>query len=451
MADLNTDINKYLRGELTPAEMHALEERALRDPFLADALEGAAQITPEKAQADLENLQHLLQKRIQDKRGKEIAFWVWPARIAAGLLLLVLSTVVIINLTTRKSDDSLALNNRLSPAAENEDVKEDFKEEPKTTPSPSAIEKDDGKLPVLRQADETASTQGPAVQSQKDISSPPSPAIEKELSPTTADVKADDEEVNDALAAGEETVEPATPAGALKKSEARRFSVREDESKQKDAAGAASVRPAQDAVLSKRIARGQVKSANGVALPGVNVMIKGTNLGTITDSGGNYQISLGQDHSGLVFSHIGFASVELQTVQEARSDIQLHVDDSQRAEVVVAGETGDRAQDNSMTSPYEMTTPVGGRQAFKQYLEKNLRYPEEALKKKVEGSVTIQFAVDRSGKRSDYVVIKSIGSGCDEEVIRLIRQGPAWMPAKRNNETTRDIVKVMMKFELPEK
>ena len=46
MADYKNDIDKYLRGEMTPAEMNALEKKALQDPFLADALEGAQQLSP---------------------------------------------------------------------------------------------------------------------------------------------------------------------------------------------------------------------------------------------------------------------------------------------------------------------------------------------------------------------------------------------------------------------
>ena len=46
MADYKHDIDKYLRGEMTPAEMNALEKKALQDPFLADALEGAQQLPP---------------------------------------------------------------------------------------------------------------------------------------------------------------------------------------------------------------------------------------------------------------------------------------------------------------------------------------------------------------------------------------------------------------------
>ncbi|MBT1686614.1 hypothetical protein [Dawidia soli] len=58
MADDHHDIERYLNGELSPAEMHALEKKALYDPFLADALEGAAQLAPAELSADLQQLQN---------------------------------------------------------------------------------------------------------------------------------------------------------------------------------------------------------------------------------------------------------------------------------------------------------------------------------------------------------------------------------------------------------
>jgi TonB family protein len=98
-----------------------------------------------------------------------------------------------------------------------------------------------------------------------------------------------------------------------------------------------------------------------------------------------------------------------------------------------------------------MAAPAGGRKAFKQYLETNLRYPEQALKNNVEGKVTVQFTVESNGKLSDFKVLKGLGYGCDEEVIRLIQQGPAWSPSKRSTEPIRDKVKVRLRFSLPKK
>ena len=58
---------------------------------------------------------------------------------------------------------------------------------------------------------------------------------------------------------------------------------------------------------------GQVKSADdGVALPGVNVLEKGTTNGTVTDASGNYQIKILNANATLVYSFIGYATQEKQ-------------------------------------------------------------------------------------------------------------------------------------------
>ena len=44
MDEYKDDIERYLSGKMTPAEQHAIEKKALSDPFLADALEGAESI-----------------------------------------------------------------------------------------------------------------------------------------------------------------------------------------------------------------------------------------------------------------------------------------------------------------------------------------------------------------------------------------------------------------------
>jgi TonB family protein len=445
MADRQYDIEKYLKGELTPAEMFALEEQALRDPFLAEALEGASQIKPHELEADLKKLQHTLADRVQRKPEKVVAFWVWPARIAAGLLLLIVSTIVVVTLTTRHSpEEDLALNKPSNPAAENQD------DEKGHTLSDS-IEKGDDKLLSQSKPTEAVTTPAPRDEPSEAAEIPAaSPVIEKEAprSPTETrsndKAKIVDESIEEEIA--QANPQPAAAAGELKKSEAGRMSVRKKDSRKESAAGAATDRSAQDEAIPDRIVKGQVVAKDGTGLPGVNVMVKGSNLGTVTDAAGNYQISIGRDASSLVFSFIGFTAAEVPATQLDKP-IQLNEDLTSLSEVVVTG-YGVSTSDDSETT-YEMAAPAGGRRAFKQYLEKNLRYPAVAMEKKVEGKVTIQFTVEATGQLSDFKVVKGIGSGCDEEVIRLIQQGPTWAPAKKNNDALKDIVKVRMKFELP--
>lgn len=63
----------------------------------------------------------------------------------------------------------------------------------------------------------------------------------------------------------------------------------------------------------------------------------------------------------------------------------------------------------------------GGKTAFKEYVKKNLVYPESALEKGVEGVVHLSARIDGNGQVSEVVVEKGIGSGCDEEAVRLIK------------------------------
>jgi len=62
----------------------------------------------------------------------------------------------------------------------------------------------------------------------------------------------------------------------------------------------------------------------------------------------------------------------------------------------------------------------GGKEAFKKYIKENLKYPEEALQKKVEGVVQLSAAIDDNGNVLDVTVEKGLGAGCDEEAVRLI-------------------------------
>jgi TonB family protein len=444
MADWKYDIDKYVNGELTPAEMHALEEQALRDPFLADALEGASQIKPADLEADLKGLQYMLADRLKSKQGKVVAFWVWPARIAAGLLLLILSTLVVVTLTTRHSpEQDLAVNEQSKPAADSKDQQ--------TSPIQlDSVEKETDNLLSQAKSKEEDTTPAPRVESKAAEVPAASPAVENEAPLATAESRTEDNaKVADDFIVEEKITQvnpqPSAPAGELKKSEAARTSVRKRDDNKESAAGAAAQRSAQDEAINQRIIKGRVVSKEGTGLPGVNVMIKGSTLGTVTDAQGNYQISVSPG-AGLVFSFIGYAATELSAGELDQSPVQLNEDVMSLSEVVVVA-YGEASGTNETT--YEMATPSGGRKAFKQYLEKNLRYPKSALEKKIEGKVTVQFVVEPTGQLSDFKVIKGIGSGCDEEVIRLITQGPSWTPAKKNNDSVKDVVKVRMKFEIP--
>ena len=63
---------------------------------------------------------------------------------------------------------------------------------------------------------------------------------------------------------------------------------------------------------------------------------------------------------------------------------------------------------------------IGGSKAFKEFISENLRYPEIALKAKVEGFVIVEYDIHDNGTVSNPRVLKGLGYGCDEEAIRVV-------------------------------
>jgi peptidyl-prolyl cis-trans isomerase B (cyclophilin B) len=102
MTDYRHDIEKYLKGELTPSERNALERKALYDPFLADALEGAEQIKAGEFSVDVAGLN----ERIAVK--KTVSVWMWTARIAAGLAIILVSTFIVWSVMKTEPSPDLA-------------------------------------------------------------------------------------------------------------------------------------------------------------------------------------------------------------------------------------------------------------------------------------------------------------------------------------------------------
>src|SRR5690606_15155824 len=85
-----------------------------------------------------------------------------------------------------------------------------------------------------------------------------------------------------------------------------------------------------------RSVTGKVTSAeDGSTLPGVNVILKGTTTGTVTDIDGNYRITVPEDGGTLVFSFIGLATQEAVVGARSVVDIQMVSDVEQLGEVVV--------------------------------------------------------------------------------------------------------------------
>lgn len=93
------------------------------------------------------------------------------------------------------------------------------------------------------------------------------------------------------------------------------------------------------------------------------------------------------------------------------------------------------------------TFPGGDGELFK-FVNKHIKYPYQAQKAEVSGTVYVEFIVNSDGHLSDFRVLKGQGFGLDEEALRVIKMSPDWVPGKNNGKSVRVRVQVPIKFRL---
>lgn len=78
--------------------------------------------------------------------------------------------------------------------------------------------------------------------------------------------------------------------------------------------------------VQDKIIEGHVTTEGGAPLPGVNVLVEGTNVGVMTDLDGNYSVEVNADSRVLIFSYIGFKTKPVKIENENRIDVVLKED-----------------------------------------------------------------------------------------------------------------------------
>ena len=92
--------------------------------------------------------------------------------------------------------------------------------------------------------------------------------------------------------------------------------------------------------------------------------------------------------------------------------------------------------------------PNGGLEGWSQYLSSNLKYPEEAREKGISGTVIATFLVNNEGNLYDIEILRGIGGGCDEELLRVLKNSPTWTPGKlRTGEAVNTKQRMPVKFQ----
>ncbi|OWP64297.1 hypothetical protein CDA63_04460 [Hymenobacter amundsenii] len=446
-------LRRYVAGELPPAEEHAVEAHTLECDQCADVLEGLEMRPAAVTDASLAELRHRLHARVAELATEtpetatlSVPQWNWRPLAAAAALLFTLGLAVWLLLirqpgsspevASRPQQAQRKANYALNSASEAEiaDLDEATPMAEPTAPTvalplPAAPE-----VAVVRPA--AAPRQLPVGRSRGGKS-----ARNQEPQLAAADVAVADQ------VSPEPITTAAPPAVAAAASETSKLA-RATKSAPLPAAAPdiaiAATEPSMGVVA--RTVQGRITDQAGQPVPGATVLVPGTKTGVSTDADGRFALAVPPLASQLAISSIGYTT-QTRALRPTDSTLALALapDNKQLSEVVVV------RREAPPGLPSVGPLPAGGYPAFRQYLRDSLDYPDKAREKQLQGYVRLQFLVGVDGKLSDIKVTSKLSPECDEEAIRLLKEGPAWFPGVQSNRRTARKVEVKVPFSLEEK
>lgn len=112
-----------------------------------------------------------------------------------------------------------------------------------------------------------------------------------------------------------------------------------------------------------------------------------------------------------------------------------------------------------MPEPLQMEDPIydyveeqpsfpGGTEKMMNYVQTNLKYPEQAVEEGIEGRVFVGFVVRKDGSLTDVSIKRGVHPLLDKEAKRIVTSMPNWIPGKQNGKSVNVRMIVPVKFQL---
>lgn len=442
-------VKLYLTNKLSRRKRHQLEKWQLNDPFEMEAMEGLE----EDRHSSIEDVEELR----RNLRPKPARNWYRAAAIITFLMASTLTLYFVLFQYAEQDADLSKVEEKITEEgstsrdlsmsdsiSELEELKENPKAAVEIPPKVTSVEPIEEKQTISVEGvqGEKIQIQGMTENERLDL------GVDKEsIDDSKTDVEIEvineEEDLNEAVQfeveriVGEELA--AVPADksvedASKKREAKKDGQALSRSTKKSAA---------IMVADSRTVKGKVIDEEGTPIPGVNILQKGSSMGALSDIDGNFSIVVpANEKVVLVFSFIGLMTEEVDVSELEYAEISLAADNAALSEVVVVGYG---ASSDDQKDQIEYPKPVIGRRPYKKYLNDSLRYPTNESTDKTE-TVKLKFWVSNSGDVSEIKVTKSPGYVYNREAIRLVREGPKWIPGKRNGITEPMEVQLKIRF-----
>ena len=441
------DIEKYWTGKLNAAEMHAMEKAAMDDPFLADAMEGYKNKV--SVDSDLATLRERLDKKIialapvvSIKQKKFPWLKVAAAIIIVGGMGVLVQQLVLKN----RTDNSIA------------ERKSDQLQRPEADTTNSAAVSPMGDIQGSLQ---TIPPDSPSIKAQQTFSTGENAVISNDnkkadtlqlnadLSFKEFDQKA--EEKNDsssgnAVAAAEaERIYEKLAKRSLDKPGIDDTTKFRDSyyNKDKDDAAPKAKTFSQVGALSQGFGLAfsnkyhyRVVDAQNNPVPFANVMSTRDNVGTYTDIRGNFNLVSSDSVLNVQIKSLGYLSGNYKLVPSNQfKSLTLKEDFYARREFLDSSRQ--LVSKTTRKDTAELEEPEVGWGYYNTYVENNLKIPDNIRKKGTLNNVELSFDVDKTGQPVNIKVTKSSKcKECDDEAIRLLKEGPKWKKKGKRSKTS---------------
>ena len=83
-----------------------------------------------------------------------------------------------------------------------------------------------------------------------------------------------------------------------------------------------------------------------------------------------------------------------------------------------------------------------------EFIYTNVIYPDSAKINNTEGMVVVNFIIEKDGSISNAKILREIGDGCGDEVVRVVESMPKWRPGIQRNENVRVQMNLPVRFRL---
>jgi len=439
---------KYLKGDLSREERYSFEKDLEADPFEMEAMEGMEKHPVAEIEEDFLSLHATLQKRLRRRRRRTLY------SVAASVASLLIVGTVFLNIYN------------INPKSAQESIPNDqtFLHEEPAAHGAAPVQKEKSVDQIISEVENdmeqelTAEEMDPAPQKEvarKDVPDREEIVVHEEKALRAVEMVSDDAEIP-AQAPVEAPVEaPAEAPAEVSAQLADEVVIMEAQPKRSQKTARA--KEAAPLSYSREKVGGIVLSSEDMEpLPGASIMVKGSDSGMVADMEGRFTMVADQQvQTTVIASYVGMETGEYQLADGTENRVVLQPDMATLNEVVVIEYNADKkayatgavqtVKLDKEESKYSGAEPKGGLEAFKMYIEEQIRFPAGNTISKRE-VVVLKFNVAEDGFISQIETLRSPGDPFTVEAIRLLKEGPFWNPAKDESGATEDVVRMRIVF-----